>query len=483
MIRAALYVRLSVSDDHSTSLERQEADLRALCHREGWEVAELFVDDGLSGASDRPKAQRALTMLRRGEVDVLATWKLDRWSRMGLPAVAELLDAIKVAGERALFVALQDGLRSDQPAFEIIASVLASVAKMERDNTSMRIKSHVRSAIRGGRWAGGPVWIGYDAAPHPSGKGRTLVPRADMAEVLESAATRLLEGESVYAVVRWLNGTAVRPPRSSSWSPRTLVRVLTGTAIVGRQTLDGDVIRDADGLPRASFEPVINVNLWHAVRTHLLAAQAERPKLGHRSPSNRSRVLSGLIRCDQCNAPLYVRQRQDGAPTYNCSTRSNGGECNGVAITAPAVEEFVVEQYLRRFGSFEVVEPIEVEAPATDLVEAERAFAELGARLDDPTLDDEVADEFEAQRRALRRRIHTLREAAARRTPEIEYRDTGETTRDRWAALSDVGARRDFLATAIEAVSIGKGVQGRRGFDLSRVDIYGKGSSAPWRLD
>src|SRR4051794_20873542 len=111
MTRAVLYLRISESDEASTSLVRQEADLRARAAREGWTVVDVLSDDGISGGSSRAKAHRALEMLRGGDADVLAVWKADRWSRQGVRAVADLDDVLAQRPD-ARFIADQDGLDS-----------------------------------------------------------------------------------------------------------------------------------------------------------------------------------------------------------------------------------------------------------------------------------------------------------------------------------------------------------------------------------
>lgn len=130
-MRAVLYMRLSKTTEESTSIERQRRDLEALCEREGWSVVAELEDDGISGGKRRARADEALAMLRDGRADVLCVWKLDRWSRQGLSAIADLVD---VLDERGLFVAYMDGLRSDQTAWRLIAAVLSEVARAEREH-------------------------------------------------------------------------------------------------------------------------------------------------------------------------------------------------------------------------------------------------------------------------------------------------------------------------------------------------------------
>src|SRR5664279_2652107 len=92
--RCVLYLRLSESDEVSTSIARQETDLRQRAEREGWTVVKVLVDEGLSGGKRRDNGDLALGLLDSGQADVLIVWKFDRWSRMGLTAVADLIEVL-----------------------------------------------------------------------------------------------------------------------------------------------------------------------------------------------------------------------------------------------------------------------------------------------------------------------------------------------------------------------------------------------------
>ncbi|WP_167140223.1 recombinase family protein [Diaminobutyricimonas sp. TR449] len=481
MKRAILYLRLSVSNDTSTSIVRQREDLEALAAREDWTIVATFADDGLSGGKERANAKEALRMIREGEADVLAVWKFDRWSRQGLGAVADLVAALDhrerlteaKKGTPALFVALGDGLRSDQPAWRIIASVLAEVARQERENIRYRTKSSIAKLKRSGRWSGGTVPLGYQSAPHPDGAGRILVPNPDESAVLAEAAKRIVGGASVYATTAWLNASAVRPRRASSWTVQALTQALTGSAIVGRVTVGGDVLRDEDGMPAQVWDPAIPLDLWHAVRATLESRREGSPRVGKQRPGRRSRLLTGILACGECGGPMYVRKSSNGVALYSCSARSNGRDCPGVIVTAERIEEHVVETFLAAVGRYEVLKPIERDAPALALVEAEAALADISARLGDPDLDDETEERLLAQRRDLRTRVRSLRVDAATAAPEIDYVPTGEIFRDVWDEISeDLDARRNMLAEAFESIEITKGKRGGHGLDPARVRLY-----------
>ena len=87
-MRCAIYTRVSTDEQarpEYSSLETQAE----LCqhyiqvHREeGWAVGGVYEDAGLSGKDlKRPALQSLLGEVRRGQVDVVVTYKLDRLSR------------------------------------------------------------------------------------------------------------------------------------------------------------------------------------------------------------------------------------------------------------------------------------------------------------------------------------------------------------------------------------------------------------------
>jgi site-specific DNA recombinase len=464
--RVALYLRLSERTDESTSITRQEEDLRAHAEREGWDVVDVLVDDGISGRRARAKADEAIRRLRSGDVDVLAVWKFDRFSRQGLGALASLIEALDARPE-ARFVALRDGLSSDAPAWRIVASVLAEVARMEAENTSARVRSSVAALRRSGRFAGGTPPIGYMTAPNPDGPGRILVPHPKVAPLLQDVAERIVRGDSVYSVTRRLNDSGVKPPRAKSWSIQAVTQALSGHSVVGRVKVGGELLRDDEGAPVPVWEPLLSLDTWYAVRAALEARKAARSPVGQRV-SSRSRLLSGIAACAHCDAPLYVRGGTDRATIYSCGARSNGRTCPGVAVTAELLERYVADEVLGIVKKWPVLVPVESEAPAVALAEAEHALREIAERLADAALSDAEEDRLLARRRALRDRVRTLRAEAP--SGEVEFRETGETMGDVWER-SDVLRRRELLSSALTAVFVSKGKRGAHGLDTSRVEL------------
>lgn len=79
-----LYARVSSQRqaDRDLSTSAQLRALRAFAHERGWRVVAQFVDRAKTGRdAHRPGLQRMLATVRRGGVDALLIWKIDRLAR------------------------------------------------------------------------------------------------------------------------------------------------------------------------------------------------------------------------------------------------------------------------------------------------------------------------------------------------------------------------------------------------------------------
>jgi site-specific DNA recombinase len=80
---AAIYCRISETDDKVDKVDIQERSCRAHAKKHGYSVAQVYVDDGISGYSGkrRPDFQQMLTDVDSGKFDVIVATFEDRLSR------------------------------------------------------------------------------------------------------------------------------------------------------------------------------------------------------------------------------------------------------------------------------------------------------------------------------------------------------------------------------------------------------------------
>ena len=154
----ALYHRVSTVDQDPTTARKE---LRAAARRYGFTV-KLDVEETGSGANnDRPGLQRVMEAARRGRIDVVLVWKLDRFGRSALDLLANLRE-LETAGAR--FVSITQGIdiRPGGDAMSrLLLTMLSAVAEFERDLIAERTKLGLRKArLRGQR-------LGRPCVPRP----------------------------------------------------------------------------------------------------------------------------------------------------------------------------------------------------------------------------------------------------------------------------------------------------------------------------
>jgi len=153
MKRAAIYLRVSTIDQHTSN---QEAELCQAAERAGWEVAKVYKDHGISGAKGRDK-RPAFDALHRDaakwQFDVVMAWNVDRLGRSLQDLVAFLseLHALKID----LFLH-QQGLDTTTPAGKAMFQMLGVFAEFERSIIQERVRAGLLRARREGKRLGRP---------------------------------------------------------------------------------------------------------------------------------------------------------------------------------------------------------------------------------------------------------------------------------------------------------------------------------------
>jgi DNA invertase Pin-like site-specific DNA recombinase len=139
--RAAIYARVSTIG-HGQSPEMQLNELREHCNRRGWQIADEYVDTGISGAKDRrPELDRLMQDGHRRKFDVVAVWKFDRFAR-SVSHLLRALDTFRVLGIE--FVSLSESLDTATPAGRMVFTVLGAVAELERSLIAERVRAGLR---------------------------------------------------------------------------------------------------------------------------------------------------------------------------------------------------------------------------------------------------------------------------------------------------------------------------------------------------
>jgi len=144
----AAYVRVS-SKSQDAAYQRDAIERAA---RARGELIDLWFSDVASGKSmDRPELSAALGAVRAGMVGRLWVWRVDRLTRSGIVDTLTVLQEMRRHG--CVCASVADGFALDGPAAEVILSVLAWAAQMEREKIAEN-----QAAARARLEAAGRTW-------------------------------------------------------------------------------------------------------------------------------------------------------------------------------------------------------------------------------------------------------------------------------------------------------------------------------------
>jgi DNA invertase Pin-like site-specific DNA recombinase len=212
--RAVIYCRVSTQEqaDSGLGLQAQLSRCRGYCEAQGWTVAGVFSDAGVSAKTlDRPELERALEALPRG--GVLVTLKLDRLTR----TVADLAPlAERIAASAADWVAVQEHYDTSTATGRLMLRMVLELSQWEREVIGERTTAAL-AVKRERRERLGTTPLGYRTA----GDGSVSLDRAEMETVRLARALRFA-GKSYREIAATLAAKGRRTKRGGRWHAETV---------------------------------------------------------------------------------------------------------------------------------------------------------------------------------------------------------------------------------------------------------------------
>ena len=139
-MRTAIYCRVSTDQQvrDGDSIQAQLSALKSYCEKNGYEIAGIYTDDGISGTllNERDELQRLLDDVRSGKIDLLIFTKLDRYFRnlKHYLNTQEVLDKYNVP-----WIAIWENYETRTPQGRLMVNQMLSFAQFEAEQTGQRI--------------------------------------------------------------------------------------------------------------------------------------------------------------------------------------------------------------------------------------------------------------------------------------------------------------------------------------------------------
>jgi DNA invertase Pin-like site-specific DNA recombinase len=362
MTRAVIYARYSSDNQRDASIDDQVRQCRARIEQEGWQVAEIYSDHAISGATTlRPGYQRMLEDARAARFDVLVAEALDRLSR-DQENIAGLFKQLSFAGVK--LVTLSEG-----EIGELHVGLKGTMNALFLKDLAHKTRRGLEGRVRQGK-SGGGLCFGYDVMRKLDAAGEALCGERRI-NVGEAAIVRRIfeefaNGRSPRAIGQSLNKEGIAGPAGRSRGPSTIygnwrrgTGVLNNELYIGRLVWNRQqFVKDPNtGKRQARLNSetnwviedvphlrIIDDQLWNRVKERQQQSRSRIMTENKGIRSERARrpnyLLSGLLKCGTCGGGFSKISQSH----YGCSTARNKGTCdNLLAVRRDHLEATVLD--------------------------------------------------------------------------------------------------------------------------------------------
>jgi site-specific DNA recombinase len=322
--RAAGYIRVSdESQVQGYSLDAQRTEIARWCERNGYQLVQVYADEGVSAHNDkiekRPQLARLIEDVRIGNFDIVVVHTLDRWARnIGVQRLA-----ISKLGECDVgFTSVTEDFDYSSPSGRFLLTTLGGASELSSDLLAIHVRKSQRRRAELGLPIG-PVPFGY----------RTIEPgRVPQVEQREGTAVREVyerraEGESTGAIAAWLNQQELRTIRGGMFTAHAIKDMLNCRFYLG-------IIEHDDNEYPGQHKPIITEELFQRAQAKKMTRTITRSVVGPKG------LLQGMISCGQCGRGVQSDRHRYGGAMYR---ERHSHECvtNGRSIMAKGVDEQV----------------------------------------------------------------------------------------------------------------------------------------------
>lgn len=458
-----IWIRVSTEDQaKGDSPEHHEHRARCYAEAKGWEIAEVYHLEGVSGkdVSEHPESRRMLKDIESGRITGLIFSKLARLAR-STKQLLEFADRFHDAG--ADLVSLQESIDTSTPAGRLFYTMIAAMAQWEREEIVDRIAASIPIRAKLGKPLGGQAPFGYQWVD------KKLVPNPDEVPIRILAHELYREHRRMKTVARLMNEEGYRSRRGNKFSDSAIHRFICDPTPKGlhranytystRGPNKGELKPEEDWVYN-EVEPIMSAELWDECKAIYDAQHHSRKK-----PAKKTvHLFAGTMYC-ACGKKMYV---PSSSKNYVC------GACRN-KMPIDDMEHIFIEQIKGFLLSPEEVEGY-LKGAHDALAERERRFEMLKTQQTDVDRqidalfslhhDGEIPTEgFGARYDPLYARQKEMETQVAQAEAELDLLKVenlssdhilmeGQTLADRWPKLAREDKRR-IVEDLVNEITIG----------------------------
>jgi len=381
---------------------------------------------------------------------LLVVHALDRFSRQEIKESTHMLTSVLRAGI-GIFSILNDRIfcdpyREDSNATDILIAVTLLESSHNESYTKQARTKRLNDRAVAKHLAGERHSSGYAYSIQSGGNNVWWSDDSDCsvklhelyAPIAREICLRLINGQSPYRIVRWLNESDIKCPIKRSdkrapgaWSIHVIRRIHEHRALIGEKVFKGVILE-------GYYPPLLSTDEYY----RLLDARSNRKR--PKSPGRTSAIswFAGVaqVKCRHCGAGVHMNTetvaRGGKIINYRCSNHRTETKCPGWSKRAALIEKAVVEAIIPKIWKpIEHILDSRISTIQQKIVEKSSKLDKLNAQADE--------EDFPA---SYRKKISTLEKEVSDLQDELEYakvEEAAERAKDtaslpeRWRQIAD----------------------------------------------
>ena len=320
-LRVAAYCRVSTEEEEQQNSFEVQVDYytEKITHHDGWQLAGIFADDGISGVRTKKRDQfnEMIDLCRKKKIDLILTKSISRFARNTLDCIKHVR-ILKSWGIPVIFE--KENIDTSNMNSEMILTCLSSFAQAESESISGNVTKGIRMGYKQGRFAfrytGFAFQKGLDGEPE-------IIPKD--AQTILMIAREFLNGGSLKGIKEKLEKAGLPSPAGEpKWTTQTIQRILQNEKYAGdvllqktytADFLEGKVKKNNGELPQYYIQnnhpAIIPREMFFQIQEELARRRSKKPANTKRAKTNRGRftskyALSERLVCGDCGC--YFRR-------------------------------------------------------------------------------------------------------------------------------------------------------------------------------
>jgi len=287
------------------------------------EIFEVYSDLGFTGSNlNRPALINMINDIKEKKLDLIISYKIDRLTRSpkDFYELIELFEKYNIN-----FISVTERFDTSTPSGRLLRNIMLTFAQYERELISERTKDKMLQRAQKGMWNGGTVAFGYKS------ENKKLIINNSDAKIVQTIYEQYIFGINVANI-----------SRKTNLSKSRIFTILRNPIYIGKIKYDGKLLH-------GNHKAIISQELFDL-------AQQMHKKCFKKIRLNKSFLLSGLIRCKECNSymtPSHTNKKQNGKTKrylyYRCTStlKKEWDYCSTKQVNTNRLENYIFQNLER----------------------------------------------------------------------------------------------------------------------------------------